>query len=101
MKLEMNTKENLQIFEGKINDFIQSPESIRINGSYRYEVPAYHYIKPGEDLVVTVNVTDNGYISTRNATEFQLEQLAQSDHNLGIDTRPSMALTLRLRGPKQ
>ena len=79
---------------------IESPETERINGSYRYETPAYHYKKPDEDLIVTVNATTNKYISVRNATDFQLEKL-EIDGNLGYDSRPPMSLTLRLRGPKQ
>ena len=97
---ENRNKESLKKFEGKIQDYIQSPETERINGSYRYETPAYHYKKPDEDLIVTVNATNNEYISVRNATDFQLEKL-EIDGNLGYDSRPSMSLTLRLRGPKQ
>lgn len=66
---------------------------------YIYQTPAYHYKKPDEDLIVTVNATNNEYISVRNATDFQLEKL-EIDGNLGYDSRPSMSLTLRLRGPK-
>ena len=97
---ENRNKENLQKFEKNIRDYIESPETKRINGSYRYETPAYHYKKPDEDLIVTVNATNNKYISVRNATDFQLEKL-EIDGNLGYDSRPSMSLTLRLRGPKQ
>ena len=96
---ENRNKENLQKFEKNIRDYIESPETERINGSYRYETPAYHYKKPYEDLIVTVNATNNEYISARNATDFQLEKL-EIDGNLGYDSRPSMSLTLRLRGPK-
>lgn len=97
---ENRNKENLQKFEKDIQDYIESPETERINGSYRYETPAYHYKKSDEDLIVTVNATNNEYISVRNATDFQLEKL-EIDGNLGYDSRPSMSLTLRLRGPKQ
>lgn len=93
-------KENLQKFEKSVRDYIESPETERINGSYRYETPAYHYKKPDEDLIVTVNATNNAYISVRNATDFQLKNL-EIDGNLGYDSRPSLSLTLRLRGPKQ
>ena len=92
--------ENLKKFEKNVRDYIESPETERINGSYRYETPAYHYKKPDEDLIVTVNAMNNKYISVRNATDFQLEKL-EIDGNLGYDSRPSMSLTLRLRGPKQ
>ena len=97
---ENRNKENLQKFEKNVRDYIESPKTERINGSYRYETPAYHYKKPDEDLIVTVNATNNEYISVRNATDFQLEKL-EIDGNLGYDSRPSMSLTLRLRGPKQ
>lgn len=97
---ENRNKENLQKFEKNVRDYIESPETERINGSYRYKTPAYHYKKPDEDLIVTVNATNNEYISVRNATDFQLEKL-EIDGNLGYDSRPSMSLTLRLRGPKQ
>jgi hypothetical protein len=43
---ENRNKENLQKFEKNIRDYIESPETERINGSYRYETPAYHYKKP-------------------------------------------------------
>ena len=97
---ENRNKENLQKFEKNIRDYIESPETERINGSYRYETPVYHYKKPDKNLIVTVNAANNKYISVRNATDFQLEKL-EMDGNLGYDSRPSMSLTLRLRGPKQ
>ena len=95
---ETRTKESLAKFKGKVEDYIQAPETERINGFYRYETPTYHYKQPSKDLVVTVDATDNSYILVRNATNFQLQQL-ETDGNLGLDTRPSMSL--RLRGPKQ
>jgi hypothetical protein len=97
---ENRNKPNQQRFQDKIENYIQSPETERIDGSYRYETPAYHYKKPGEDLIITVNATNNEYISVRNATDFQLEKV-EIDGNLGYDSRPSMSVTLRLRGPKQ
>jgi hypothetical protein len=97
---ENRNKPNQQRFQDKVQNYIQSPETERIDGSYRYETPAYHYKKPNEDLIITVNATNNEYISVRNATEFQLEKV-KIDGNLGYDSRPSMSLTLRLRGSKQ
>ena len=91
-------KQSLQEFEKNARDYIESPETERINGSYRYETPAYHYKKPNQDLIITVNATNNEFISVRNATDFQLEKL-EIDGNLGYDSRPSMQL--KLRGPKQ
>ena len=97
---ENRNKASRQRFQDKIENYIQSPDTIKIDGSYRYETPTYHYKKPDEDLIVTVNATNNEYISVRNATDFQLEKL-EIDGNLGYDSRPSMSLTLKLRGPKQ
>lgn len=93
MKANRN-KLNKQGFVKKNVEHIQCPKTEKINGSYRYEDPAYHYVQ--DDLVVTVNATTNEFISVRNATKSQLEQL-KTDGNLGLDTRPPMIL--RLRGP--
>lgn len=87
-------KQNKQEFVKRTQNHIQSPETKQINGSYRYADPAYHYIQ--DDLIVTVNATNNEFISVRNATKSQLEKL-EIDGNLGLDTRPLMVL--RLRGP--
>ena len=80
-----------------IRDYIESPKTERINGSYQYKTPAYHYKKPGEDLIVTVNATNNEYVSVRNASDSQLEKM-DVDGNIGLDSRPDMVLLLRLRG---
>ena len=96
---ENRNKENLQKFEGKARRFIESPGTEKINGSYRYETPAYFYKEKDGNLVAIVNATDNSFITVVNATESQLKSI-QEDHNFGLDTRPSMQLTLRLRGPK-
>jgi len=95
---ENRNKQSLQNLKKKIRDYVESAETERIYGSYRYETPAYHYKKPDEDLIVTVNATNNEYISVRNATDFQSEKL-EIDGNLGYDSRPSMSL--KLRDPKQ
>lgn len=96
---ENRNKENLKEFEGKARSFIESPETEKINGSYRYETPAYFYKEKDGNLVAIVNATDNSFITVVNATESQLKSI-QEDQNFGLDTRPSMQLTLRLRGPK-
>ena len=98
MKLPRN-KENLKEFERKTRSFINSSDTERINGSYRYETPAYFYKQNDNNLVVVVNATDNSFITVVNATESQLESIKE-DHNFGLDTRRSMQLTLWLRGPK-
>jgi hypothetical protein len=41
---ENRKKENLKKFEGKIRDFRESPETEKINESYRYQTSAYFYI---------------------------------------------------------
>lgn len=92
-------KENLKEFEGKARNFIESPETEKINGSYRYETPTYFYKEKDSNLVAIVNATDNSFITVVNATKSQLESI-QEDQNFGLDTRSSMQLTLRLRGPK-
>ena len=72
-----------------------------MNGSYRYETPAYFYKEKDGNLVTItiVNATDNSFITVVNATEYQLKSI-QENHNFGLDNRPFMQLTLRLRGPK-
>lgn len=94
---ENRNKENLKKFEGKARSFIESPETEKIKGSYRYETPTYFYKEKDGNLVVIVNATDNSFITLVNATESQLDSMKE-DHKFGLDTRPSMQL--RLRGPK-
>lgn len=89
---ENRNKQSTQKFLTSLQEYIQSPETEKINGSFRYETAAYHYKKPDEDLIVTVNATTNEYISVRNASSTQLENIA-FDGNLG------MAMELKLRGP--
>nr|YP_010283261.1 hypothetical protein MKU01_pgp113 [Psammodictyon constrictum]ULD16380.1 hypothetical protein [Psammodictyon constrictum] len=96
---ENRNKENLIEFEGKARSFIESPETEKINGSYRYETPAYFYKEKDGNLVAIVNATDNSFITVVNATESQLESIKENQ-NFGLDTRPSMSLILSLRGPK-
>jgi hypothetical protein len=86
-------------FEGKVQGFIESPETEKINGSYRYQTPAYFYKEKDGNLVAVVNATDNSFITVVNATRSQLDSIGD-DNNFGLDTRQSMQLTLRLRGPK-
>ena len=98
---ENRNEESLKKFEVKARDFIESPKTERINGSYRYETPAYIYKKKDGNLVAIVNATDNTNtpITIFNATQSQLDSI-RDNKNFGLDTRPSMELTLRLRGPK-
>ena len=58
------------------------------------------YIKKDGNLVAIVNATDNSFITVVNATDSQLDSI-EENHNFGLDTRPSMQLTLRLRGLKK
>ena len=95
---ENRNKETLKKFEDTIRNYIESSETMKINGSYRQEIPAYRFKKPKENLIITVNATNSEFVSVRNATKFQLKQF-EINNNLGFDTRPSMEL--KLRGPKQ
>ena len=98
--VENRNKENLEIFKGDITNSAQSAEQV-YKGSYRYEDPAYIFLKEINEKMtaVIVNATDGEYITSINPTSGQMEDL-QSNGNIGLDTRPSMQLTLRLRGPK-
>ena len=96
---ENRNKENLKKFEVKARSFIESPETEKINGSYRYQTPAYFYKEKDGNLVAIGNATENSFITVVNATESQLKSIRE-DNNFGLDTRPSMQLTLRLKGPK-
>ena len=78
---------SLEKFRQAIRDYVESRETQQINGSYRYEIPAYHYRNPDTDLIVTVNATNNEYVSVRNATRLQLTNFNR-DGNLGYDNRP-------------
>ena len=96
---ENQNKESLKKFEENIRKFIESPNTLKYNGSYRYETTAYIYKEKDGNLVVIVNATDNSYITIVNSTQSQLDSI-QDNNNFGLDTRPSMHLTLKLRGPK-
>ena len=93
-------KENLEIFKGDITKLAQSADEV-YKGSYRYQDPAYIFLKEINEKMtaVIVNATDGEYITSINPTSGQMEDL-QSNGNIGLDTCPSMQLTLRLRGPK-
>lgn len=67
-------KATLEEFEQSLEQFVKSSKTSKVNGSYRYETPAYHYQQKGSNLVVTVNPTDNAYVTVRNATDFQFEK---------------------------
>ena len=98
--VENRNKENLESFKGDIKNLAQSADEV-YKGSYRYEDPAYIFLKEIDEKMtaVIVNATDGEYITSINPTNGQKEDL-QSNGNIGLDTRPSMQLTLRLRGPK-
>ena len=48
---------------------------------------------------IIVNATDGKYITSINTNKSKMKNL-ESNGNIGLDTRLSMQLTLRLRGPK-
>jgi len=60
---ENRNKASLQKFQSKIENFIQSLNVKKYNGSYRYETPAYIYKEKGGNLITVVNATDNSYIT--------------------------------------
>ena len=93
-------KENLGIFKDEIIKLAQSADEIN-KGSYRFQDPAYIFLKEINENVTTVivNATDGEYITSINPTSRQIQDL-ESNRNIGLDTRPSMQLTLHLRGPK-
>ena len=97
---ENRNKASLGTFKGEVGGLAQSSDKT-VKGSYRYKDPAYIYLKEidGKQTAVIVNATDDEYITTINPTINQLEDL-ESNGNIGLDTRPSMQLTLKLRGPK-
>jgi hypothetical protein len=92
-------KENLGIFKGEIQNLAQSADEV-YKGSYRYKDPAYIFLKEIDEKItaVIVNATDGEYITSINPTDGQMEDIV-SNGNIGLDTRPSMELTLQLRGP--
>lgn len=98
--VENRNKENLESFKGDIKNLAQSADEV-YKGSYRYEDPASIFLKEIDEKMtaVIVNATDGEYITSINPTSGQMEDL-QSNGNIGLDTRPSTQLTLRLRGPK-
>ena len=49
---------------------------------------------------VIVNATDGEYITSINPTRGQLDDL-EANHNIGLDTRSTMQMVLKLRSPKQ
>ena len=98
--VENRNKENLEIFKGDIKHLAQSADQV-YKGSYRYKDPAYIFLKKIDEKMtaVIVNATDGEYITSINPNSGQMEDL-QSNGNIGLDTHPSMQLTLRFRGPK-
>ena len=83
-----------------MQNLAQSADEV-YKGSYRYKDPAYIFLKEVDEKItaVIVNATDGEYITSINPTQGQMDDL-NSNGNIGLDTRPSMQLTLRLRGPK-
>lgn len=98
--MENRNKENLENFKGDIQNLAQSTDKV-YKGSYRYQDPAYIFLKEIDEKMtaVIVNVTDGEYVTSINPTDTQIEDL-ESNGNIGLDTCPSMQLKLRLRGSK-
>jgi hypothetical protein len=76
-------------FKDNVSNSIQSPQTEKINESYRFETPSYLYY----------NEADNSFVTIINPTERQINNMRRNN-NIGLDTRPNFSLTLRLRGPK-
>lgn len=72
--VENRNKENLDIFKGDIKDLAQSADEV-YKGSYRYEDPAYIFLKEIDQKMtaVIVNATDEEYITSINPTSGQME----------------------------
>lgn len=98
-RTENRNKENLEKFKGDVTSLAKSADRT-FTGSYRYQTPAYSFLKEvnGKPTLVVVDATDLDYITVINPTTSQLDNLIESG-NFGLDTRPSLQLTLRLRGP--
>lgn len=69
-------KENLEIFKDDIQNLAQSADEV-YKGSYRYEDPAYIFLKEIDEKMtaVIVNATDGEYITSINPTSGQIEDL--------------------------
>ena len=93
--------ESLCEFKARVVELAQTADEV-IQGSYRYNDPAYIFLKEinGKPTAVLVNATDNEYITTINPTQKQLNDL-KSNKNIGLDTRPAYQVVLRIRGPKK
>ncbi len=73
--------EILQIFKDDVKNLVQSADHA-LKGSYRYQDPAYIYVKEinGNTTVVVVNPTDGEYITSVIPSLRQLK-------NLGLDKK--------------
>lgn len=96
--LENKNKQNLENFKKNVYNDINLPEFELINGSYRYQTPAYLYYNKAQNVLHVVNATDDVNITSLKPTPFQQDQL-RNNNNIGLDTQPVLRLTLRLRGP--
>lgn len=103
-------KETLAKTRTKLVEFASEPDTKRVEGSFRYEKPVYHYLKdsPGarakNNLILTVDAQTNQPISVRNVTKYQFDQIDRNG-NLGLDARPvkpsgeeGFSVVLRLHG---
>jgi len=74
--VENRNKENLGIFKGDITNLAQSADEV-YKGSYRYQDPAYIFLKEINEKMtaVIVNATDGEYITSINPTSGQMEDL--------------------------
>ena len=60
---ENKNKQTLYKFICKAREFVESSETEKINGSYRYEIPAYLFQQKENNLVAVVNATNNTFVT--------------------------------------
>lgn len=95
MEENYNKEEHKKLIT-KMKGHIQSEKAQRIEGCFRYSIPAYLYLEEGPfendkgKLLAFVNATDNSIITVVNAID--------ETGNFGLNTRPQQSLVLRLRG---
>ena len=97
---ENRNKQTVENFKSNIQNTAKSAHFV-YKGSFRYKDPAFIYLKEinGKVIAVIVHADSGEYISSFSPNNYQIDNL-NSDSNIGLDTRPSMELTLKLRGPK-
>lgn len=93
-------KKTLEVFKSNVTALAQLADTV-YTGSFRYADPAYIFVKEINEkaTAVVVNATDLEYITSVNPTEPQIDNL-ELNKNIGLDTRPPMPRTSRVKDPK-